>query len=538
MKNGTIQEVRLSQLYPSPLNPRKSFPEEGILELADSIWANGLIEAITIRAIPPEAAKYFVPEGNSYWKLFDHERPQLYEVVCGERRLRAMQMICAEDGISTDTYMVPAIEREITDDEAKAIQIAENIQRESLEPMDEARAFQELIDMNDGWTVQEAAERTGKSASYVYRRLQLRSLASPWQLALAKGTALLSHCMEICRLQAHDQEEIYQALHGKKAVSLSLAELRAYIENNYNLGLHGAQFDIGDASLFPEAGPCTACPKNTAFQSSLFPDYAHAICTDKSCFKEKKRRAIALSIAAYLARSIQPIMVTKSYRADSDAIEEIKEHAGIDLEESQLTPIREYDIVEPDAEGAIEAVIVHANMWDRGGQETIGQTIYVRKKQVEEESPHSSNLKWQAKSVLHDREELASDRARKAMEEKYAGKRLSSGAIRLLCFAAISSSSGIDPDDMLDGFMTDSEISSLPGSYDEEFNGAIWEFLQQQNIETLSSIAARWALMAAASEDMGILFEAAEQEGIDTKAILAAVESELPMPEGYAEEEE
>lgn len=141
----------LASIRPNPRQPRKRFAEESLKELADSIREKGLLQPLLVR-----------PQGDGY------------ELVAGERRYRAALMAGLQE--------VPAVVKDLTDREALELALVENLQREDLSPVEEARGYQALLEM--GLTQEEVARRVGKARSTVANALRLLQLpprpSRPW----------------------------------------------------------------------------------------------------------------------------------------------------------------------------------------------------------------------------------------------------------------------------------------------------------------------------------------------------------------------
>ena len=134
-----IQKIPLSLVAPSPMNPRKTFDEEELQELADNIEKQGLLQPITVRPIK-DAKAFAVVNGNADF----HPK---YEIICGERRFRAFSRLSDKwirEGVmdangEPDIRFsdIPAIIREMNDDEAFDAMITENLQRKDVDPIEE-----------------------------------------------------------------------------------------------------------------------------------------------------------------------------------------------------------------------------------------------------------------------------------------------------------------------------------------------------------------------------------------------------------------
>lgn len=169
--------VSISQLVPGKYQPRHHFNTETINELAKSISQHGLIQPILVRPL--------------------NDGSDSYEIVAGERRWRAAQ--------KAQLHEVPIIIRELDDTTTLEIALIENLQREDLNAIDEARALKQLADQFS-YTNDEVAEKIGKSRSYVANMLRLIELAPPVMMMLTEGKISAGHARALLSL-SHDQQE-------------------------------------------------------------------------------------------------------------------------------------------------------------------------------------------------------------------------------------------------------------------------------------------------------------------------------------------
>lgn len=163
-------EVSVNDITPDRDQPRTDFSEDAIKELADSISEHGVLQPILVRPIP---------EGG-------------YRIVAGERRYRAARLA----GLSS----VPVIVRGFTDSEAMEVALIENLQRQDLNPVEEALGFRRLID-ETGITQEEAAKRVGKSRPAVANSLRLLALPADVLEMLKKGQLTTGHAKAILSLE-------------------------------------------------------------------------------------------------------------------------------------------------------------------------------------------------------------------------------------------------------------------------------------------------------------------------------------------------
>lgn len=144
-EDSPLRSLRLSEIEPNRKQARKHFDEQALTELADSIASHGLLEPIVVRR-----------KENGY-----------YEIIAGERRWRASRMAGLNE--------IPALVRELDDEEAALLSLIENLQREDLNPVEEAMGYRDLID-TFSLTQEEAANRVGKSRAAVANLLRLLRL--------------------------------------------------------------------------------------------------------------------------------------------------------------------------------------------------------------------------------------------------------------------------------------------------------------------------------------------------------------------------
>ena len=263
----TIEYIETMNIRSSDLNPRKSFDENAITELSKSIIEVGILQPIIVRL--------------SHFK----KGTENYELVCGERRWRAAK----EAGLKT----VPAIIRELKDQEALDMMITENLQRKDVSPLEEAEAFMNLI-VHRQYDVPTLVARFGKSEYYIRHRLKLNDLIPNFRTLLQQEIIGIGHALEICKLQEKDQGELYESKFSESDrlrnwwSCPSVKQLKGSIEQSFTLKLSEAAFLLEDLTLDKKAGSCITCPKNTASNLILFPDSpSSGICLDRSCFKHK-----------------------------------------------------------------------------------------------------------------------------------------------------------------------------------------------------------------------------------------------------------
>jgi ParB family chromosome partitioning protein len=293
-----IQEIPLGQIRESQTNARRHFDETKLAELADTIEQYGVLQPILLRPVPSGASDRF-------------------ELVAGERRYRASKRA------GRDT--IPATVRELTDSQCLEIQLIENGQRDDVHPLDEARGYARLMQLEpETYTVETIAAKMGKSAVFISGRLRLVQLIPEAQQAFYEAKLSVTHALEIARLQPNDQRHALQEcfpqhrnanaiLKDKKAEAVTVRELRAWVEREVHLDLTQAPFDPQDETLLPAAGACARCPKRTGSNPLLFPEVRHkSTCTDRECYKAKVEALVQIRVKPLEAEGEKPFRVSQA----------------------------------------------------------------------------------------------------------------------------------------------------------------------------------------------------------------------------------
>ena len=187
-ENDTQKILSVSQLQPGKYQPRTRMDQESLGQLAESIKAQGIMQPILVRRLP---------EGR-------------YEIIAGERRWRAAKLA----GLTE----VPVLVRDVPDEAALAMSLIENIQRENLNPLEEAAGIQRLID-EFKMTHQTASEAVGRSRSAVSNLLRLLNLAPPVHELLMQNSIDMGHARALLALSQAKQAEIaHEVVHKQLSV--------------------------------------------------------------------------------------------------------------------------------------------------------------------------------------------------------------------------------------------------------------------------------------------------------------------------------
>ncbi|MGM9911226.1 MAG: nucleoid occlusion protein [Lacticaseibacillus absianus] len=183
-KNKQIQDLPLARIHPNRFQPRHAFSSESISELAQTLREEGLLQPIIVR-----------------------EDGEEYEIIAGERRFRAAQSLGWEK--------IPAIVNNLSDQQTASLALIENLQREDLNPIDEATAYENLMELNS-LTQTQLAKDIGKSQSYVANKLRLLKLDPQIQEALASGAITARHGRALLALSSDQQKQALEQILSDK----------------------------------------------------------------------------------------------------------------------------------------------------------------------------------------------------------------------------------------------------------------------------------------------------------------------------------
>ena len=186
----------VARIRPGRYQPRTRMDQEALAELAASIRSQGLMQPVLVRPVERDA----------------------YELIAGERRWRAAQMA----GLTE----VPALVREVPDESALALSLIENIQREDLNPLEEAAGLQRLVD-EFRMTHEQAADAVGRSRSATSNLLRLLKLARPVQDLVMEGALEMGHARALIALEAARQIEVARRVAAK---GLSVRDTEAMVQ--------------------------------------------------------------------------------------------------------------------------------------------------------------------------------------------------------------------------------------------------------------------------------------------------------------------
>jgi ParB family chromosome partitioning protein len=213
---GVYRLLSIHSLSPGTFQPRKIFNEKPLNELATSIREEGILQPIIVRPLGEDK----------------------FEIIAGERRWRAAQL--------AELSKVPVIVRDICDQSALAFGILENLQRENLNPVEEAQAYRKLIE-EFALTHEEIASKVGKSRSYISNSIRLLNLPDYIQNTLSMGIISIGHAKTILALEQDRMDAVFNKLIKNKLSVRQLEKIVIDAQLNH-------QIDTKD-EVFPDVGP-------------------------------------------------------------------------------------------------------------------------------------------------------------------------------------------------------------------------------------------------------------------------------------------
>lgn len=285
-KNITL--VSLANIQPSSFNPRKRFDEASLYELAESIKQQGVLQPVTVRPIA------------------DTDR---YEIVFGERRYRA--------SIIANMEQIPAIVSDLSDEAAEEMAITENLQRKDVTPMEEANAYQRLIE-SGRHTIETLAVLFGKNENYIRTRLKFTALIPEIAALLEADEITISVAAEICRYGEVIQKEVYEnhlqnesnynSWRGLKATNVAKR-----IEQNYTTDLRYYHFDKTE---------CATCPHNTN-NLLLFCEGGCGHCANRTCLAEMNASFLTHKAVQIMQQTPNVSLCRDRYNSNDTVIERL-----------------------------------------------------------------------------------------------------------------------------------------------------------------------------------------------------------------------
>ena len=219
---GQAATLFLTDMVPGQYQPRTHMDEGALYELAESIKAQGIMQPILVRRLEAVNGLQRLramqgPDGAGDHTLTRGDRP-VYEIIAGERRFRAARLA----GLDS----VPVLVRDVGDEAAAAMALIENMQREDLNPLEEAQGLQRLI-REFGLTHEQAAQAVGRSRSAASNLMRLLNLADPVQTMLMAGDLEMGHARALLSLERASQITAANQIASRK---MSVREAEALVK--------------------------------------------------------------------------------------------------------------------------------------------------------------------------------------------------------------------------------------------------------------------------------------------------------------------
>ncbi|PHQ27930.1 ParB/RepB/Spo0J family partition protein [Leeuwenhoekiella nanhaiensis] len=277
-----IQNLPIRKIKPDPEQPRKTFDEKHLEQLSESIQQHGVLQPITVR----KSGKDFI-------------------IVMGERRFRASKM--------ANKATIPCIVRNYENNEILELQIIENLQRQDVEPTEEAESIAYL---SEKYAPAEIAKRLGRTDNFIRQRLKLAGLIDGFKHFVRNGEMTISLGVGVALFEPEEQQMMLETM----GEDFNAHQINRMIKDQ-TYDLEKASFDVTDKKLVPKAGSCVECPFNAANQGNLFGE-GKMVCTKSACFESKKSKSFLN-------------LIEKSKKANVLLIPEIRQY-WVDDENNQL----------------------------------------------------------------------------------------------------------------------------------------------------------------------------------------------------------
>ncbi|MBQ0769193.1 MAG: ParB/RepB/Spo0J family partition protein [Bizionia sp.] len=322
-----VQNLDIEKVIPDPMQPRKTFNELLLQELSESIKKHGVLQPITVRK-----------SGNEHI------------IVMGERRYRASKLA----GMKT----IPCIVREYKSNDILEIQIIENLQRQDVEPTEEADAIAYL---SEKYSATEISKRLGRSDNFIRQRLKLAGLIEGFKVFVRNGEMTISLGVGVALFEPEEQQMMLETM----GEDFNAHQINRMIKDQ-TYDLEKAPFDVTDGELIAKAGACNLCPFNAANQGNLFGD-GKMVCTKSACYETKKSKSFLNLIEKSKQENILLVPEIRKYWAE----EESNQMVISQLEKNGLKVylLDDVEIFEKPIKPTLEAIKVEFRHYDHTDDE-------------------------------------------------------------------------------------------------------------------------------------------------------------------------
>lgn len=327
---------------------------DALQDLTNSILQFGVIQPVLLRPHP--------------------ENPGSYILISGERRYRASKLAGKSD--------IPAYIKEVNDETALVLQITENMQRENVHPLNEAKGYKIILENDKTITTTELASRFAKSETYILQRLKLNDLVKEAKKDFYNNKMNIGHALLLARLTPQHQKEAIEEIINYKGGYGTVGELQEFVERNIMNNLSKAPFDLIDPDLYKKAGACTHCPKRSGASPLLFADIKEKDkCFDRNCFMTKCERFVVNQTREVVETQPDIVFLTDNFQPHQDVLDILTEH--------KIKPLREYNEFSEHSQGGAKV----KGLWISGSKAGHIATIYLKNKTSELSGSETENEK-------------------------------------------------------------------------------------------------------------------------------------------------
>ncbi len=406
--NPTFTQAPVALIVTSLTNPRKTFDAAKLAELTASIKEMGVHQPVLLRPLP--ASRLADTAGMK-------PRPE-FELVAGERRLRASK--------AAGLQSIPAMVRELTDDQVLEIQIVENLQRDDLSELEEAEGYEALM-QHSQLNADQVGAKIGKSRSYVYARIKLLDLCQEARTSLRDGTVDASRALVVARIPDHKLQikAMKEIVHGqgyeRDREPMTYRQALDHVQRNYMLKLSDAKFKINCVDLVPDAGGCMSCAKRTGHDPDLFSDVKGAdICTDPPCFHKKTEAHTANLVAEAKAKGQTVITGREAAELRGDGYsDKFKGYRRLDNAEDSPTdqPLRKIIGKLMQSEGITPTMIAHPRKEGELVACLPNEVALKLLKMAEAQSQTAPKVSKEVQQLVDDKKAKAEEKAKAKFEQ-------------------------------------------------------------------------------------------------------------------------
>ncbi|PKP25315.1 MAG: partitioning protein [Bacteroidetes bacterium HGW-Bacteroidetes-2] len=317
-----VQNLDIGKIIPDPMQPRKTFNETSLKEISESIKKHGVLQPITVRKSGSD-----------------------YVIVMGERRYRASKLASRKT--------IPCIIREYNNNDVLEIQIIENLQRQDVEPTEEADSIAYLCKK---YSATEIAKRLGRNTNFIRQRIKLAGLIEGFKQFVRKGEMTISLGVGVALFEPEEQQMMLETM----GEDFNAHQINRMIKDQ-TYDLEKAPFDVQDKKLILKAGACSECPFNAVNQGNLFGD-GKMVCTKSACYETKKSKSFLNLIKKSKKENILLIPEIQKYWADDENNQLIISQ----LEKNGLKVyiMDDVEIIEKPIEPTLEAIKVEYRHYD------------------------------------------------------------------------------------------------------------------------------------------------------------------------------